>query len=215
MTRDCLSLEDRGILSTVRRYHINLSYCLRHRCSCSATLDPASKPWDAFWCSLFAGFIWPPGFVWGFAVHSSRPSCQVIIVNWLWSLLAETVLWLQAVADPVSARTTQVVACAGLRGIAAEVCVFYLFSEMVSLQVFFESHPAEGAWYGSKSRKKHQDRGRRVWSIPFSSWCRGPSMRGWKLASLAGVVSLFLAWLLRGWWLWSLGSEPGARDVSD
>ncbi|CAJ1398189.1 unnamed protein product [Effrenium voratum] len=62
----------------------------------------------------------------------------VIIVNWLWSLLAET------------------------------VCVFYLFSEMVSLQVFFES---------------------------------------WKLASLAGVVSLFLAWLLRGWWLWIIGLQ--------
>ncbi|CAK9076327.1 unnamed protein product [Durusdinium trenchii] len=62
----------------------------------------------------------------------------VIVLNWLWSLLSDT------------------------------VCVFYLVSEIVSPQYFFES---------------------------------------WKIAAIALVASLFLAWLVRGWWLWIMGLE--------
>ncbi|CAE7290013.1 dnaJ [Symbiodinium natans] len=62
----------------------------------------------------------------------------VIILNWLWPLLADA------------------------------VCVFYLVAEIVSVQILMES---------------------------------------WKIGVGVGVVSLFVAWLVRGWWRWIVGLE--------
>mmetsp|Transcript_694 Transcript_694/g.1240 ORF Transcript_694/g.1240 Transcript_694/m.1240 type:complete len:299 (+) Transcript_694:95-991(+) len=62
----------------------------------------------------------------------------VVILNWLWPLLANA------------------------------VCVFYLIAEMVSVQILMES---------------------------------------WKIGVGVGFVSLFLAWLFTGWWLWIVGLE--------
>ncbi|CAE6967955.1 dnaJ [Symbiodinium sp. CCMP2456] len=62
----------------------------------------------------------------------------VIILNWLWPLLADA------------------------------VCVFYLVAEIVSVQILMES---------------------------------------WKIGVGVGFFSLFLAWLVRGWWRWIVGLE--------
>ncbi|CAE8587256.1 unnamed protein product [Polarella glacialis] len=62
----------------------------------------------------------------------------VILLHWLWPLLADT------------------------------VCVLYLASEVAGLAFFVES---------------------------------------WKIGVAAGLVSMFLAWLVRGWWLWIIGFE--------
>lgn len=68
----------------------------------------------------------------------------VIVLNWLSSLLSDT------------------------------VCVFYLVSEIVSAQYFFES---------------------------------------WKIAAVALLLSIFLAWLTQGWWFWIIGLEVALAVV--
>ena len=124
----------------------------------------------------------------------------------------------------------------------AEVCVFYLVSEIVSAQYFFESlSEPKAQWLpacpagsrvwmttvqsgrlvmGNQTRQRAGGNKNRVLLAIDCFYCNcflsafmalfinrvhAFSAQGWKIAAVALLLSIFLAWLTQGWWFWPLG----------